>query len=90
MDADALDEIIPWNDPSAIEALADPEFKSYFSDSHKFSTPAPQKLMILSHSPAAMRGWCRFWWSTYRHSATERPLMERVRYLVADHIACSF
>jgi hypothetical protein len=83
-------EIVPWPDPAEVEAKADEEIRAYFRESARYSTPAPQKLMILSHSAAALRGWCRFWWSTYRHGAGERPMMEHVRYLAADHIACHF
>lgn len=81
---------IPWPAPEAIEALGDREIEAYFRESHRESTPAPYKLMLLANAPSTLKAWCRFWWATFRRGTVDRKLMESLRFYVASLVACRF
>ena len=81
---------IPVPDPRTIEAWRDAEVEAYFRESHRESTPAPYKLMLLATSPATLKGWCRFWWATFRRGLVDHVLMERVRFRIASLVSCGF
>ena len=81
---------IPLADAKAIEGLGDHEIEAYFRESHRESTPAPSKLMLLAHNPATLKAWCRFWWATFRRGTVEHALMERLRFRIASLVSCGF
>ena len=81
---------IPWPSPEAIEARRDPETEAYFRESHRESTPAPYKLMLLANAPTTLTAWCRFWWATFRRGTVDPALMETLRFYVAALADCRF
>ena len=81
---------IPWPSPEAIEARRDPETEAYFRESHRESTPAPYKLMLLANAPTTLTAWCRFWWATFRRGTVDHALMETLRFYVAALADCRF
>lgn len=81
---------IPIPEPSIIEGWADVEVEAYFRESHRLSTPAPFKLMLLANSPIALKAWSRFWWATFRRGTVEHALLERLRFLIASVVSCGF
>lgn len=81
---------IPLQSPGTIEKWADPEIEAYFRESHRQSTPAPYKLMLLANSPLALKSWARFWWATFRRGTVEHELLEQVRFRIASLVSCGF
>ncbi len=75
-------------DPRVGEDLADREIEAYFLEAHRESTPAPFRLMPLANSPATLKGWCRFWWATFRRGTVDHALMELLRFHVASTVRC--
>lgn len=81
---------IPYPEAKAIETLRDREIEAYFRESHRESTPAPYKLMLLANSPSTLKAWCRFWWATFRRGTVEHVLMELLRFHIASLVSCRF
>jgi hypothetical protein len=77
-------------DAASIEALQDPEIEGYFRESHRFSTPAPYKLMLLAQAPSTLKAWARFWWAVFRRNPMEHTFMELLRVHIARNIFCEF
>lgn len=75
-------------DHRAIEGLGDREIEAYFRESHREGTPAPFRLMLLANNPATLKGWCRFWWATFRRGTVDHALKELLRFHIASTVSC--
>jgi hypothetical protein len=78
---------IPYVD---IEAVSDPEIRSYLEHARSEGTPRPESQAVRAHNPNVIRAFSQAWDLTFRNGVVDHALKELCRVYVSKSIDCEY